>query len=197
MKRSSLILTLLVFVFSTPAYAAGPLILLPGETAAVSCATCPPSPVVEVPVVVPMPGNAHGGIHKNNAKAQGYAKCQECHAKDSLTPAKVGSSGVFLCSKFDFATSGNIGGATDAKVGIGFTHPVTGAPIVDPVSKLPIVTGKGLGGYAPGAQPQCRDCHYPHKTAGYKEPPKYMITEACLDCHVKAGSSSLKPGIQD
>lgn len=198
MKHLFVLILVSVAGFAPALYAANPLLLLPGESAAVSCTSCPPAPVVEVPVVVPMPGNAHAVSHPAQVQALGYAKCQECHAPTSTTPAKVGASGTFLCSQYDFCTaSPGIAGPSTCKIGVTFPHPVTGALVSDPISKAPVTSGKTVGGYAPGSTPFCRDCHYPHATAGYKEPPKNQIHAGCLDCHAALGSSKLKPGIKD
>lgn len=183
----------------------------PGTSETVSCTSCPPPTVVEVvkevpievvkevpvPTTVPMPGNAHAVSHPNMAIANGWDSCQKCHNPTVAEPAKVGSSGAFLCSQFAFCTNGSTGGSSDCKSGVGFTHPVTGATIIDPVTKTPVITGGTIGGYAKGATPQCRDCHYPHKTAGYKEPPKSMIHAGCMDCHVGVGKSDLKKGVKN
>ena len=200
-----IVLSAALLAVSLGVYAQSLINLNPGETSVFSatCVSCPPPPppvTIEVPkpYVVPMPGNSHAVIHSSNAKLQGYAKCQECHSMTSATPAKVSASGVFVCSQYNFCTSGTTGGKSNCLSGVTFTHPVTGAPIVDPISKLPIVTGTGIGGYAPNTMtPQCRDCHYPHKTPGMAESQTSMIHEGCLDCHVAVGNSNRKPGIRD
>ena len=195
---------IIISLFAFGAYGQSLINLNPGETTVFSatCVSCPPPPPpvyinVEVPkpYVVPMPGNSHAVIHSTNAKAQGYAKCQTCHSMTSTTPAQVSNSGVFLCSQYNFCSSGTIGGKSNCLSGVTFNHPVTGAQIVDPISKLPIVTGVDMGGYAPNTMtPQCRDCHYPHQTSNAK-PQTSMIHEGCMDCHVGVRNSGLKSGI--
>ena len=187
--------------------AAADLLLAPGQTASTSitatCISCPPPPppieiIKEVPVEVkvasPRPGNAHAVYHPDAVKKNGFANCQTCHSPTSTTPAKVGVAGSFICSQYEFCTSGSIAGKTSCKIGVTWNDLLTGDPVIDPVTKDRIVSGGKVGGYATGDIPQCRDCHYPHATI--KEPPKKSIHFGCLDCHKGVGNEDLKPGIK-
>jgi hypothetical protein len=184
---------------------AADLLLSPGGTASITatCISCPPPPppveiIKEVPVEVkvasPRPGNAHAVYHPDAVKKNGYANCMTCHSPTSTTPAKVGVAGSFICSQYEFCTSGLIGGKTECKIGVTWNDVLTGDPVIDPITKDRIVSGGKVGGYAPGAIPACRDCHYPHATI--KEPPKKSIHFGCLDCHKGVGNEDLKPGIK-
>ena len=195
MKRLLLSIAALAALTST----AADLLLIPGQTSSVACVSCQPPPppievVTEVKVASPRPGNAHGVYHPDSVKKNGFASCQTCHSPTSTTPAKVGVAGSFICSQYEFCTSGNLAGKTSCKIGVTWNDLLTGDPVIDPVTKDRIVSGGKVGGYAPGDIPQCRDCHYPHKTV--KEPPKKSIHFGCLDCHRGVGNSDLKPGIK-
>lgn len=201
MKRLLLSIAALAALTST----AADLLLSPGQTSSITatCISCPPPPppveiIKEVPVEVkvasPRPGNAHAVYHPDSVKKNGYANCQTCHAPASTTPAKVGPAGSFICSQYEFCTSGLIGGATSCKIGVTWNDLLSGDPVIDPITKDRIVSGGKVGGYAPGAIPQCRDCHYPHATI--KEPPKKSIHFGYLDCHKGVGNEDLKPGIK-
>ena len=177
MKRFLLILSAFAAITAT----AADILLSPGQSSSITatCISCPPPPppveiIKEVPVEVkvasPRPGNAHAVYHPDSVKKNGYANCITCHSPTSTTPAKVGVAGSFICSQYEFCTSGNIAGKTSCKIGV------------------------TVGGYATGDIPQCRDCHYPHATI--KEPPKKSIHAGCLDCHKAIGNEDLKPGIK-
>lgn len=176
MKRLLLSIAALAALTST----AADLLLSPGQTSSITatCISCPPPPppveiIKEVPVEVkvasPRPGNAHAVYHPDSVKKNGYANCQTCHAPASTTPAKVGPAGSFICSQYEFCTSGLIGGATSCKIGVTWNDLLSGDPVIDPITKDRIVSGGKVGGYAPGAIPQCRDCHYPHAAASWRQ----------------------------
>ena len=183
---------------------AADLLLSPGQSASVTatCLSCPPAPppievIKEVikEVASPRPGNAHAVYHPDAVTKFGYANCQTCHNPASSTPAKVGKAGSFICSQYQFCSSGSIAGKTDCAIGVTWNDVLTGEPVIDPITKDRIVSGGKVGGYPPGAIPQCRDCHYPHKTV--KEPPKSSIHAGCLDCHRGLKNSDVKAGIKD
>ena len=199
MKKALLIIAALAAASSM----AADLLLSPGQSASVTatCLSCPPPPppievIKEVikEVASPRPGNAHAVYHPDSVKKNGFASCQTCHSPTSTTPAKVGVAGSFICSQYEFCTSGNIAGKTSCKIGVTWNDLLTGDPVIDPVTKDRIVSGGKVGGYAPGDIPACRDCHYPHATI--KEPPKKSIHFGCLDCHKGVGNEDLKPGIK-
>lgn len=162
--------------YSATANAADPIMLAPSESITLSCAAgmedCPS----------PLPGNPHAVVHSQLASQDGGVSCRQCHG----VPGEAVTAGqTMLCSQYPFRYPGTV-----------MIDPNTGIALVDPVSGSMIVTGDHIGGYDPGMEVACRDCHYPHQR-GVREPKDRDIHAGCLDCHRRVGSDDLRRGVRD
>ena len=181
--------------------------LLPGSAEEVTCQACPPPPppgVVEVPVEVikevpapPVPLNAHAEIHPAEAKLMGYDYCSTCHTIGGGTTGNAKSVGKGICSQAQFCGQPtNVPGGKSCATGIVVPNAAGTGPLFDPVSKKSLSTGGYTAYYSPGQEVRCSDCHNMKVQVGNRGwSSSSQIHEGCKDCHTKAGSSSLKPGV--